>query len=234
MDASATYLHSKEERRTKTFRVADGSFILPSLQAAFGITLSPWIGSAGPTVILLYHILLVLAKVPSFPMALNRLAKLCDDLRCQHNPPRALDACSHTLQPPCVAPISNRRNVHIQQFRRCQGGVAPIASLPAGTESRPFGAVQWNVVGSPNPVDFARGEGPSQPRMQSLFIEEQGDLCGGLRGRQFTHARNHLSIGAACISYYLGAGNRHVRERFRSPADTDLDDPLPLGERHIF
>src|SRR6266516_4526425 len=102
-----------------------------------------------PTVMLLDHILLVLARVPSFPMALNRLAKLCDDLRCQPNPPRALGACSHTLQPPCVAPISNRRNVHIQQFRRCQGGVAPIASLPAGTESRPFGAVQWNVVGSP-------------------------------------------------------------------------------------
>lgn len=69
--------------------------------------------------------------------------------------------------------------------------------------------------------------------MQSLFIEEQGDLCGGMPGRQFTHASHHLSIGAACIGYYLGARNRHFRERFRAPADTDLDDHLPLGKRHI-
>ena len=90
-------VHPQEQRRATSPLDPDGSFILPSLQAAFGITLSPWTGSAGPTVILLYHILLVLAKVPSFPMALNRLAKLCDDLRCQRNPPRAVGACSNTL-----------------------------------------------------------------------------------------------------------------------------------------
>src|SRR6266581_4637756 len=83
LQTSPATVHTEAEREDEKIRHTDGSFILPSLQAAFGITLSPWIGSAGPTVILLYHILLVLAKVPSFPMALNRLAKLCDDLRCQ-------------------------------------------------------------------------------------------------------------------------------------------------------
>src|SRR6266851_4656309 len=187
-----------------------------------------------PTVILLYHILLVLARVPSFPMALNWLAKLCDDLRCQHNPPRAVGACSHTLQPPCVAPISNRRNVHIQQFRRCQGGVAPIASLSAGTEPGRVWALEWNVVGGPNPLYLTRGEAASQACTPPFLIELVGNVCRRVRGSECPNPSHDLRISTACIGHQLRSGNGQVRERFRLPANTHLYHLLPFGQRHIF
>src|SRR2546425_8970948 len=47
--------------------------------------------------VLLYHILIALTRTPSFPMSLNRLAELGDDLRCERNPARPMGACTYTL-----------------------------------------------------------------------------------------------------------------------------------------
>ncbi len=84
-------------RQEASIRYSDGSFILPSLREAFGMVLPGWIGSTDPTLVLLYHILLALTSTSSFPMTLNRLAEVGDDLRCERNPPRSMCACTYTL-----------------------------------------------------------------------------------------------------------------------------------------
>src|SRR5947209_4362838 len=103
-----------------------------SFQAMFGIPMvANWVDQKPqPTLlVLLYHILLRLSIPTTFPVSLRRLAQLRDDFWGEGNPARAMRVSAHALQNPCVTPISNRRDVDIEQFRSSQSGVAPIASL---------------------------------------------------------------------------------------------------------
>src|SRR5947209_5609967 len=130
-------------------------------------------------------------------------------------------------------PLGNGRDIHIEELGCRQRGVAPIASLPRGTESRPFRASEHNVVGRPDPIDLARGETASQSRTPPLLIELSCDLRRGVSGSQFTHPSHHLRVGAACIGHSLGSSHQQVRQRLRLPPDTHVNSLLPFGEGHI-
>src|SRR5260370_8414191 len=127
-------------------------------------------------------------------MSLNGLAQLCDDLWSQRDPARSTCSHSNTFEYSSVAPVRNRRDIHIEEFCRSQRRIAPISSLSAGTEPRLIGTVERNVVGSTNPVDLARRETASQPCTKSLMIELLGNVRCGARRARFTTPTNDQRI----------------------------------------
>src|SRR3989441_2674753 len=90
-----------------------------SFQAMFGI---PMVANGvdqncqSTRVVLLYHVLLLLTSDATFPMLLNRLAKLRDDFWSEGNPAWTARAGSGTLQSSPIAPIRDSREHHLQQF----------------------------------------------------------------------------------------------------------------------
>jgi hypothetical protein len=140
-----------------------------SFQALFGI---PRVANGvdqprqSTPLMLLYHVLLLLTSPATFPASLGRLAQRGDDVWGEGNPAGAMRVSAHTLQHPGVTPIGNRRHVDLEQFRRRQGGVAPIAALSGGTEARTLWASEGNAVGRADPVHFAGGTAAAQPWAQ--------------------------------------------------------------------
>src|SRR5512135_53452 len=169
-----------------------------SFQATFGIPrVANWVDQKPRSTfhVLLYHVLLQLSTLTTFPVSLRRLAQLCDDLWSECDPARSMRVSAHALQNASVTPISNGRDIHIEQFRRSQGGVASIASLPVRTEAWPLRASQGDMVGRTNPVHFAGGEAPTHPCAQALLVEQVRDLGRRVGLSQFPHSRDNLLIG---------------------------------------
>src|SRR6266571_4543982 len=208
-----------------------------SFQAMFGI---PIVANGvdqnlQPTLILLlYHVLPLLTSTATFPVSLNRLAQLRDDVWGEGNPTRAMRVRAHALQNPCVTPIGNRRNVDIEQFRSCQCGVAPIASLSGRTEARSLRASKGNVGSRTNPVDFAGRKAAAQPRTQPLLIEQVRDLGSRVGRSQLLDAADDLRTGLTDFPRLFEARNGQARACLRLPANVDANDVAALGERHIF
>src|SRR5438876_9487282 len=86
-----------------------------SFQAMLGIAkVANWVDQncQSTRVVLLYHVLLLLTSDATFPMVLNRLAKLRDDFWSEGNPAWTARAGSDTLQSSRIAPIGYGRDVH--------------------------------------------------------------------------------------------------------------------------
>src|SRR6266852_1343628 len=116
-----------------------------SFQAMFGIPMvANWVDQncQSTRVVLLYHVLLLLTSDATFPMLLNRLAKLRDDFWSEGNPAWTARAGSDTLQSSRIAPIGDGRDVHVQQFCGGQGRVTPIATLSCRGHVGAFWTIQ--------------------------------------------------------------------------------------------
>jgi hypothetical protein len=208
-----------------------------SFQAMFGI---PMVANRvdqkpQPTLpVLLYHVLPRLSSPTTFPVSLRRLAQLRDDFWGEGNPARTMGVSADALQKPCVTPIGDGRDVDSEQFRGCQCGVAPIASLPGRTEAWPLRANEGNMVGRTNPVDFAGRKAAAQPWTQTLFIELVGDLGSRMGRSQFSDAADDLRTGLTDFPRFFEARNGKARACLRLPANVDANDVAALGEGHIF
>ncbi len=95
------------------------------------------------------------------------------------DPARTAGTVPYTLQASCIAPISNGRDVDVQQFCCGQGRVAPIATLSRRGDVWAFWALQRDLVGVANPGYLARGQRPAHTGLCPFGIEQRRDL--GLR-----------------------------------------------------
>src|SRR5260370_1150610 len=168
---------------------------------------------------LLYHVFSLQASSATLPMSLSRLAQLLDDVWSEGNPAWAMWMSTDALQNPRVTPIGNVGDSDIEQFGCGEGRVASIASLSAGTESRPLWAGEGNGVGNTNPIDFAGGKAASQPWTQPLFIEQGRDLgrrlgwrplphpLGGVWARRGFFAQHRLHVTRRNLDYLRVSAN---------------------------
>src|SRR6266567_1777496 len=208
-----------------------------SFQAMFGIPMvANWVDQKPQStlLVLLYHILSQLASPATFPVSLSRLAQLRDDVWGEGNPARAMRVSADALQKPCVTPIGDRRDVDIEQFRGCQCGVAPIASLSGWTESWSFRAREGNMVDRTNPVDFASRKAAAEPWTQTFLIEQVRDLGSCMDRSQFAHPSDNLRTGLTDFPRLFEARDGQARARLRLPANVDHDKCIALGKRNIF
>src|SRR6266480_7466479 len=208
-----------------------------SFQGVFGIlSVVPLVDRGNRSTIraLLYHMLPLLTSTTSFPVSLDRLAQLRDDFWSERNPARATRASSYTLQLSRITPISNGRDVDIQQFCCGQCRVAPIATLSRRTDARTLGTRQGNVVGIANPFYFADGKRTSHPCSGSGVIEQGGNLGIRVGGSQFTYTQNDFLAGLAHFPRLFVTRDRQVGKRLCLPANVDGDEIATLGEGDIF
>src|SRR6266849_1049844 len=208
----------------------------PSSQSMFGIS---WVlllvdrSSRSTVIVILYHKLPSMTSTSLLPLSPDWLAKLRDDLGGEGDPARPQRGGTHTLHASRFAPLGDGRDIYIEQFRCGPRRVAPISSLSGRCSLRTFGASSRDVIGIPNPLNFADRKRASHASSLSFLIEQGGNLRIGLRRRQLAHALDHLWAGLSFLPRLFVARDGKARERLGLPANGDINDVAPLGERHI-
>src|SRR5437763_5368298 len=208
-----------------------------SFQAMFGIPMvANWVDQncQSTRVVLLYHVLLLLTSDATFPMLLNRLAKLRDDFWSEGNPAWTARAGSDTLQSSRIAPIRDGRDVHVQQFCGGQGRVTPIATLSCRGHVGAFWTIQRDLVGMANPGDLARGQCSSHASLRPFGVEQRRNLSLSMGWGQFADASDDLLAGLANFPRLFETGNGQTRAGFSLPTNVDGNIIPTLAERHIF
>ena len=136
-----------------------------------------------------------------------------DTFRRQGDPPRTHGRRSATLQASLLAPLTNRRNMYVQQCGRFLYRVPSVATLATRARLRPFWTPRCDAIGPPDPADFAWRKQPSEASMQSFCIEAHGDLLVGMCRRQRTDTRHGLRIRLPDFPRLPQAGDVERRQR---------------------
>ena len=111
----------------------------PSFQAMFGI---PWVlllverERRSTITILLYHICITFSRTTVLPGPFHGFAQGRDDLRGKRDPAWPQRSRAHALQAPGLAPVSDRRDINVEQFRGSFGRIATISSLTTRSSFR--------------------------------------------------------------------------------------------------
>src|SRR5437879_11715227 len=122
--------------------------------------------------ILLYHMLLSFARLTVLPGAFHRFAKRSNDLRGERDPAWSQRGGAHTLQAPNFAPLSNRRDIDVEQIRCGPGRIASISSLSRRCRLWPLWASGRNVIRIANPLDLANGKRASHARLCPFLVQQ--------------------------------------------------------------
>src|SRR5262249_2878133 len=120
-----------------------------------------------------------------------------DDLRGQRDPARPQWRRSQAVQTPLLAPLTDRRDMHIEQFGRLLRRVPSVAPLATGALLWPFWTPCRYAIGPAYPSDLARRERPTKASLQPFGIEARGNLLVSMRGRQLANARHGTRIRLA-------------------------------------
>ena len=204
----------------------------PSFQAMFGIPcvlLRVDRELRSTLIVLLYHTFTSMTSASVLPLPPDWLAQRGDDLRCQRDPARSQRCRTNTLQSPRLAPLRDRRNVHIEQFsgRACR--IAAISPLPGWGGFRTFWTSSRDVIGITDPLDFADRKRPSHASSLSFLIEQDSNLCIRLHWRQLPHAVYHLWARLAFFPRHFVAWDGKSGEGLRLPSNSHIDDVASLA-----
>ena len=91
-----------------------------------------------------------------FPTLLYWLAQLGDDFRPQLDPAWAVRSGANAIQAAGLAPVSDGRDVDVQQLSHGTGRVTAITALTSGTLPRRLGATGGNIIGAADPFNDPR------------------------------------------------------------------------------
>ena len=208
----------------------------PSFQAMFGIPCVVLLVDRelrSTVIVLLYHTFTSMTSASLLPLPPDWLAQCCDDLRRQRDPARSQRCRTNTLQSPRLAPLRDRRNVHIEQLSGGPCRIASITPLSRGCGFRTLWASSRDVIGIANPLDFADRKRAAHASSLSFLIEQGSNLCIRMRWRQPPHALDYLRAGLAFFPRHFVAGDGQPGEGLCLPPNSHIDDVASLGERHI-
>src|SRR5215467_9303897 len=111
--------------------------------------------------------------------------------------------------------------------------IAPVSSLSSWCGFGSLWTPSRDVIGIPNPLDFADGKRSTHARLLSFLIQQGGNLRIGVSRRQLPHALDHLRARLAFFPRHLVAWDNQVGESLSLPANSDINDIAPFGERHV-
>jgi hypothetical protein len=203
----------------------------PSFQAMFGIPCVLLLVDRelrSTVIVVLYHKLTSITSTTLLPLPSDGLAQGLDDLRSEGNPAWSQRRGTNTLQDASLAPVCDGRDVDIEQVCCGTSRVAPISPLPSWGGFRAFWASSRDVIGIPDPLDFANRKRASHPSSFSFLIEQGRNLGIGMPRRPFPHALDDLCAGLAFFPRHLVPRDRQMREGLGLPPNGNINHVASL------